>query len=381
MLDGMSFLAKTFPWLFEEVKEAPAAVWQERLEKATPQQRRDLAIHKNTPTTALTVLAKDPDQDIRTVLTQRLAKILPTLGSDEQVEVYDLTVEALRGLAEDQVTAVRVALATALKDVAKTPNHIARQLADDVERAVAEPILRYSLSLSDQDLLELIARHPQDWHPVTIAQRNRLNAPIGEAIARTENIEAGVQLLRNDSARLNDETRKLFGRNEAYKKELRARDTIARRLKQEWGHVTDQILVTFLRDHVALDQQTTDKVLRKVHQNLGTQDNLKNKSPAELDADDIINALKLGEIAVVQQALASRAKIPLDTVKRMLDSGTGRAVIALCVKANMPMSFAVTVQQKVSRLPPAKILYPKEGDKSPLTPDEVTWQLEFFGVH
>ncbi len=377
----MSIISKAFPWLFEEVKDSVStAQWKERLERATPEQKRELVADTRTPTKALTLMARDPDRDIRTVLTARLAKILPTLSASEQVEMYDLTVGAIRALAEDQVTTVRVALATALKDVAKTPHAIARQLADDAERAVAEPILHYSLSLSDEDLLELIAQHPQDWHPVTIAQRSRLSSQIGDAIAHTDNVPAGNALLRNDGATISNEARKTFGRKAAYQKELQARDGLSRRLRQQWHGATNKLLHDFLQDTAHMDKNMTEKVLKKVHQHMGTQDNLKTKTPGQLDEEDITEALKLGENTIVIDALAARGRMPVNSVRRMADAGNGRAVIALCVKANMPMSFAVLMQSKLCRVPPAKMVYPKDGDKCPLTQEELVWQWEFFGI-
>lgn len=374
-------ISKLFPWLFEEIKDnTTTAQWQARLEKATPEQKRNLVADQNTPTKALTLMVRDPDQDIRRILTARLAKILPTLSASEQVDMYDLTVGAIRSLAEDQVTTVRVALATALKDIAKTPHAIARQLADDAERTVAEPILRYSLSLSDQDLLELISQHPQDWHPVTIAQRNRLSEQLGDAIAHTDNVPAGNALLRNDGAIVGPEARKTFGRKPAYQQELKARDGLSRRLRQEWHGVTDKLLNDFLQDTAHLDKKTTEKVLKKVHQHMGTQDNLKTKAPSQLDEEDITEALKLGENNIVIEALAARGRISVNSVKRMIDAGNGRAVIALCVKCTMPMSFAVMMQTKLARVPAPKMVYPKDGDKCPLTQDELVWQWEFFGI-
>ena len=375
------FFSKAFPWLFEEVKDdTSTAQWQERLNKATPEQKRTLVNDARTPTKALMLMARDPDRDVRTFLTARIARILPTLSLDEQAEMYDLTVGAIRALAEDQVTTVRVALATALKDVADTPHQIARQLADDAERAVAEPILRYSLSLSDEDLLELIARHPQDWHPVTIAQREKLSEKIGDAIAQTGNVLAGETLLRNDGAKIGPNAYKAFGRNTAYQKELTARDDLSRRLRREWVGVTDKLLQKFLKENTGLDNTTTEKVLKKVQQHMGTQDNLKLVSPSQLESDDVMEALKLGETNIVIQALASRGKMSVNSVKRMIDANNGRAVIALCVKADMPMSFAVMAQTKLAKVPATKMVYPKEGDKCPMTQDELVWQWEFFGV-
>ncbi len=376
----MSFLEKNLPWLFEDVPPTPAGGWQKHLAEASPQRKQELLEKRSTPPVALAHMARDPDKDVRRVLSDRLAQILPSLSASEQVEVYDITVEAIKSLAEDEVTAVRVALASALKDIAGVPHHIARRLADDAEREVAEPILRHSMSLSDADLLDLIAQHPQDWHPIAVAQRKRLTAQVSEAVAKTGNVEATKELIKNDGATLDYRTHQILGESPTFKEELDARQSIARKMRREWIKVTDPILGNFLRVRTDLDEATTEKVMRKVHQNMGVQDDIKQKSAADLGVMEISEALKLGENNTVIAALVARSHVPEDVVRRMLDSLNGRAVIALCVKADMPMSFAVTLQQKIARLPPAKIVYPKDGDKNPLSPEELQFQYDFFGI-
>jgi hypothetical protein len=376
----MSFLEKNLPWLFEDVPPTPAGGWAKHVAEASPARKQELLEKRSTPPLALAHMARDQSTDVRRVLSDRLAQILPSLSASEQVEVYDITLGAIRSLAEDEVTAVRVALASALKDVAGVPNAVARKLADDAEREVAEPILRHSMSLSDADLLELIAQHPHDWHPITIAQRSRLSAQVAEAIAKTENTEAKRELIRNDGVILDYRTHQLLGESPALQVELDARQSIARKLRREWIKVTDPILSNFLHARADFDQVTTEKVMRRVHQNMGVQDDIKKKSPAELSPDGIAEALKLGENAAVISALVARSGQSESIVKRMLDSNNGRAVVALCVKADMPMSFALSVQQKIARLPTAKIVYPKEGGTCPLSQDELHWQWDFFGV-
>ena len=77
----------------------------------------------------------------------------------------------LEQLARDQAVGVRQALATSLKDVACAPPDLCLHLARDVEREVAEPILHYCATLTDKDLLSIIAEQPKSWVLSAIAQR------------------------------------------------------------------------------------------------------------------------------------------------------------------------------------------------------------------
>jgi len=65
--------------------------------------------------------------------------------------------ETLEILVRDQATRVRQILAETLKDVTNALFDIINRLARDTERVVAEPILRFSLVLSTEDLLEIIS--------------------------------------------------------------------------------------------------------------------------------------------------------------------------------------------------------------------------------
>ena len=53
-------------------------------------------------------------------------------------------------------------------------------------------------------------------------------------------------------------------------------------------------------------------------------------------------------------------------------------IIALCWKAELPMKFALALQQKMTRIPPDDIIGFTENDKFPLNDDDLSWQLEFF---
>lgn len=376
----MSFLARIFPFLFEEPIPDPAKFSAEILAKASPEQKKLLIGHRSTPGSALVTFSRDPDSDIRILLAKRLSQLLPKVKSSD-AQTAKALLEAIQHLTEDSVTPVRVALASALKDVANLPPMIARRLADDAERAVAEPIIRYSLGLSDDDLLELIAQHPQDWHVVTIAQRARLGEPVTDSLVGLENRDVSETLLGNDSARISQKSLTLIGKNPLHAASLKRRNSLNRRLKRDFSHVAENTLYSFLRQKANLDNKTTHHVLQTIHQRIDTQQHLSTTPPAELSESQLRDMVVLGENVLVLRALAARAKTDTDTIRRMVvESGAAKPVIALCVKAGLSMSFSVLLQQRLARLPPAKIHYPKNGDECPITPEEIQWQLEFFGI-
>jgi uncharacterized protein (DUF2336 family) len=372
----MSFLTRIFPFLLEETK--PLSL--EKVALLPFEQKQELIQLKTTSPVILAGLVKDKNDDIRALLATRLSSLLKTLKSDD-IETSRLLTQAIRQLTEDSVTPVRIALASALKDIANTPSDIARKLADDAERLVAEPIIRYSLSLSDEDLLALITQYPQGWHTQTIAARKSLSSSIMDAVIKTGNLLAGQALLANDTAKISPEALEILQGNPDLALSIRQRNSLKRRLKRDISALIERSLYVFLRNNAHLDKSTTNDVLKKMNQRVNTQDVITETPPELLSEDQLKDVILLGQNEIILKALAIRAQTTEDTVKRMIiDSGAAKPVIALCTKAGLSMSFSVLIQQRLTRLPPTKIIYPKNGTEVPLTPDEIQWQLEFFGL-
>lgn len=372
----MSFLSKALPFLFEESK--PLSL--EAFVKLPAREKQRLIQQGQASPEVLAGLTQDEDVDVRVLLAQRLSSLLPKLSSGD-TETEALVLGAIRQLTEDSVTPVRVALSSALKDIAKTPHAIARKLADDAERAVSEPIIRYSLSLSDDDLLSLLAEYPQSWHSETIASRKHLSTSVSDAVVKTGNMLATRALLKNDTIDLTPVTLSALKDNPDYRIELKDRDQFQRKIKRDINLLMERSLYTFLRGTVQLDKNMTYDVLDLVQQRVTSQEKLATIPPGELSEDQIRDAVVLGETDIVLRAIAARAKTTPDIVRRMIvDSGAAKPVIALCVKANLSMSFALLCQQRLTRLPPDKIFYPINGTKAPISAEEIKWQWEFFGL-
>lgn len=140
--------------------------------------RREVAANPAAPSQASAILARDTDASVRSLLAGKLARLLPDLSHEAQSQLFQLTVRTLEQLARDQAVGVRQALATSLKDVACAPPELCLHLARDIEREVAEPILHYCATLTDKDLLSIIADQPKSWVLSAIAQRNGVSAPV-----------------------------------------------------------------------------------------------------------------------------------------------------------------------------------------------------------
>ncbi|CAK0759426.1 hypothetical protein CCP1ISM_9030001 [Azospirillaceae bacterium] len=79
-------------------------------------------------------------------------------------------------------------------------------------------------------------------------------------------------------------------------------------------------------------------------------------------------------------ALALRTNLPVPLVEKILRSHSGRAVTALAWRAGFSMRTALHLQKQLAGVPSSQLIYARDGTDFPLTPAEMTWQLEFFGV-
>ena len=111
---------------------------------------------------------------------------------------------------------------------------------------------------------------------------------------------------------------------------------------------------------------------------------------AEVDA--ALRAGKLNDVFIaeaaeachkdtVARALCVLAKIDEVIVRRILESGSARAVTALAWRAGLGMRIAFKLQNSIMHLSGADLLPARGGVDFPLTEDEMLWHLGYFGVN
>ncbi|WP_423067428.1 DUF2336 domain-containing protein [Devosia sp. CN2-171] len=120
---------------------------------------------------------------------------------DEQVAQYD---EVLCQLAELVEAEARAHVAKLLAPLDRAPGNVVVRLAND-EIEVAQPLLEFSNVLSDDDLIEIIAKQSEE-HRVAIAGRQQVTDRVGEAIVEHGETASVVRLIRNTNAELGQET-------------------------------------------------------------------------------------------------------------------------------------------------------------------------------
>lgn len=355
--------------------------------------RRAVAANPSAPVQASAILARDRDESVRSLLAAKLARLLPDLDTREQDRLFRLTVETLEVLAADQALGVRQALATALKDVACAPPAICLRLANDIAREVAEPILHYCATLTDADLLALVARQPQDWTLRAVAAREAVSEPVSEAVYDAGDAEATRILIANPGARISDAVlarmvEESAGR-EAWRLPLAQRPRLPPKLACRLAEFVDGHVLAALRQRPDLDEATAREVAATVRRRLHF---LESQPPGEtpeqrvrrlhaagrLDEEAISDALSWNDLGFVRLALAARAGLKPDIVDRILAAASPRGVTSLAWKADLGMRCAMQLQARAAGIPPRLLLNARDGVGYPLDPAEMAWQINYY---
>ena len=371
-------------------------------EDASPEVRRGIAGNEMAPPQADLALAGDVDEAVRADLAVKLARIAPGLSEPDQRKAESLVVQALETLARDQAQRVRRILSEALRDLAQAPPSVIRQLVRDTEEVVACPVLEFSPLLSDDDLIEIIGEAPVSGKLKAISRRRDLPTVVSDAIVGTDDRGAITALLTNDSAQIREETLDVLvekaQRVEDWQCPLVERPRLPPAAARKLAGFVAHHLLERLRDRRDLDQDTTRRVAAEVRRRLGEgggQNSAENEGDAlvraeteaarlqeigHLDDEALLPAIARGDRNLVRAALARLTGLEAGAVARILEAGSAKGVTALAWKAGLGMRFATQLQIRMAGIPPSQALYARDGLDFPLTPEEMIWQLEFFGA-
>lgn len=356
--------------------------------------RLAVAGNKATPVQASGVLSKDKSEDVRLALAGRLAALLPDLSSDKQGQLYKFAVEALGNLALDEVLKVRVALSSALKECADTPPSVAGQLARDLEREVSEPILRFCIALSDDDLLDILKSHPASWAVQAVASRPRIAAPVSQAVIDTNDVAAGQILMENKGADISLETLKdIVEKSKQYpewQKPIAMKKSLPPELVRELAGFVDLSVRNILMERTDFDAELMEDVSSTVQRRMDYMEQADNETleqrvlrlykAGKLNDEVFGDALSMRDKSFVSAGLAVLLKTNQANIDKIFAMGAAKPIVAICWKAGLSMRFALRLQQDMAKVPHTELIYPRGGTDYPLSEADLKWQLEFLGL-
>lgn len=359
--------------------------------------RKAVAKNNETPLQVAPIQAVDKNVDVRLALAARLVKLLPDLSQDKHSQIYAFTVQALGSLALDEVLKVRKALSETLKDHAQCPPQVAAQLAKDLEREVAEPILRFCVALSDEDLLEIVHQHPASWAVESIAGRKKVPPLVTKAIAEKDNASANALMLNNPGALVEQDSLEMIVERARefpeWHQPLATHKMLSKRAALYLAGFVDKTIQKLLVERKDFDEETTKEVTQIVRRRVEFEQDWKAGSglsaaeraarwhkKGKLDEHVISDALALREYEFVRECLALMAGAPITVIDQAIELKAPKPFTALCWKAGLPMRLCLRLQQEVARIPHKDLLYPKGGTDYPMADEELNWQLDFLGV-
>lgn len=375
--------------------EAPAELLFFLSDDDEPEVLKAVAANPATPLRAAPRLARDRREDVRVLLAGKVARQLPDLRAADLAALREVAEHALELLAADQVARVRAAVASAIKDVDCAPPRIVARLARDIAREVAEPVLRTCAQLSDEELMAILSTREEEWVVRAVAGRRGLSPAVADAVLAADDREADRILAANADAVLGEGAIAVLADRSrddaALQRALAARPGLPPRIALSMADHVEEAVRRLLAERGDFDPETRDAIAAVTRRRLDFARDYERREPAEdkamrlfraglLDEAAVWDALAWGDLAFVRAALALLAGTDVETVRRVLDSASAKAVTALAWRAGLSMRCARELQAKGARIPPRRLLNARHGTDYPLTEAEMRWQLDFFDI-
>ena len=355
--------------------------------EGSPMVRRAVAANRAAPAHANRHLADDTDDDVRVELARKIGQLLPNLPPEYTKRMRDLTIETLERLARDTLPRVRQALAEEIKALDCVPPRVVKALARDVE-SVAAPILEYSPLLSDNDLIEIITSAQAGFALQAIAKRRPLRANVTEAIATALDVPAVATMLLNSSAKIRHQTLDKIAmaaeRVKDWQEPLVFRDELPQRVVRRLAGFVSKALIEALAAKHDLDDKTRrylkDKLQKRFDESASAKgpDLVALKKEGKLDDAFVEAAIERGSRELAVASLALLAGLAPETVARIFQTGSAKAVTAVVWRAGLSMRIAFKIQTLLLRLPSGELLPARDGVDFPLGEHEMTWHLNYF---
>lgn len=365
--------------------------------------RRAVAANSLAPIQADHALVRDSNDEVRCKLARKISRLAPQLSGDERGRIGDIVFEILDVLARDELPRVRRILAEELNQTANVPAGVIEQLARDRVTEVAAPVLEFSPLLGDEILAEIIASRPVQAVLQAVSRREGLSGDICDTIVEIDDEKAITVLLSNRSAQIREETLdRLIDRAAdvpAWHAPLVSRPQLSRRNILRLAQFVAESLLDELVTRHDIDPGTARTVAEAVRTRLrqggvargsGPDGAAMDQTPqaraermlrdGRLDEAAILDALGKGDRVFVTAALASLAGVPVEVVQKAVSLESAKGLTALAWKAGLGMPTAVQLQLRLAHIGPDGVLRPRNGTDYPMAPEDMRWQIEFFGA-
>jgi uncharacterized protein (DUF2336 family) len=339
--------------------------------------RRAVAANAATPPAAHRLLADDQDSAVRAEVARRVARLARTLTAGAKDRMARLTGSTLALLVEDTAVEVRAALAAVLRDMPDAPRDLILRLARDAAMPVAEPVIRLSPLLTDEDLLALVAEPPAPGTRRAVARRPELTETVTDAIAATADTAAIAVLLANPSAAIREATLDSLvsesGSRPSWQAALIRRTRLPPHAARALGEIVADHLIGRLANRPDLPAGLAESLRARVIARMAEAE--PGVAPHEAT---LFTAARVGDRAALLEALARDAAVTESLVEAALSLRSGRALAGLCHRAGWSPQLAEAVQLVLGALPPHEIVRPNAQGGWAMGDAELEWQAELL---
>lgn len=297
-------------------------------------------------------LLRDPSESNRVRIARKVGVGLSSdqLTSGERALAEDI----IRILARDTIVQVRIALAEAVKSSPFLPHDVARHLALDVDE-VAFPILQFSRSLTDEDLVEIV-RGGDAARQSRVATREVISLVVANSLIDHGNEGVVLELLNNKRADIDEAA---FGRAlNRFGGSSAVPDAMARRQQLPPAIVVRLINLvseglqahlvaryhmtpTIAKDLVAKTRERATKALYTAAAT-STDPFLRARemiASRRLTPQIVLRSLCLGDVPFFEATLAVMADIPLTNARILVRDTGSLGLKSLLHKANIPIKL------------------------------------------
>ena len=280
-----------------------------------------------------------------------------TMSESERKIAEDI----FRLMVRDAEVRVREALAQNLKKNPGVPHEVALALAKDVD-SVAEPILKFSEVLTDDDLVEII-RTQGPAKQVAVAGRPKVSENVSSALVETKNEIAVQALVENKGAAISEKSLQKvvteFGGKESIQAAMIGRPklpvTVAERLMTV---VSEKIRADLVKRH-DLSPEIANSLLLSSRERaiLGMASEAEEedvealvkhmRQNKRLTPSIILRAAVMGDMKFFEAAMAELAGVTVVNVRALIYDQGQLGLQALCNRAKLPGSHYPAIQAAV----------------------------------
>lgn len=302
-------------------------------------------------------LVREPSAEVRSHIARKV--LTGYNDNDYSSREKMLAEDILRLLLKDTEMRVRFVLAQELKNSMQVPHDIIWKLAHD-EPIVAEPILRCSYILSEEDLIAIIRSTQNLAKLLAIASRDTITAPVTQALLAAGNVQVTKQVIGNNGAVINDESyryileefsqdhsilealvyrgglphavaEELFALvSDQLKKSLSKRYRLSRRLNDEnVVHAREGAMLDFLTPWMS--QHDVQGLVERMHKN------------KRLTYSVIMRALCKGDLRFFETAMALLADVTQSNARILMMDPGPLGFYSFYRQTGLPQSFAKAI--------------------------------------